>query len=455
MPETQALKFEHKLSSEEDKEKVSLAEYFIPYSADVLLENEFISEELYDLLSVATIGSLSEIFENKDVSFNFRGGDWINADGSYEDTSLFDYIADFKGVMGLVDENLSDDKIINLGLLTECAKIIFWLFKIDISILRLLYFSDIFDENGKLRGNIDLDVINSGIRNIASHYDSATFQCLQKDGINSEADKSAVKSDARQIYTVVQKMLEDINKGVYIDVDTSFSKTVNEADSVLLDKYFQNEGRGCYCIVQYAKKCYFSYSGFDDYTERKEKLFIETKKALEALNEEKYKAVVPCRFALRKTKSYGLKSELGFIHFPRPLKLIDMGIYPIFFCEDENDTFESELRQPCTYDFCKHVFPKTNLSVLYMCCERKVFPNLGKESIVIVRSRWAPCERCELAVFEEIKRHINFEYIAFALDGREFRRMLKDKNKRQLWKLSVVREKSTAAKQSSSEQKGK
>ena len=45
-------------------------------------------------------------------------------------------------------------------------------------------------------------------------------------------------------------------------------------------------------------------------------------------------------------------------------------------------------------------------------------------------------------VFEEIKRHTSFKYIALAFDRKEFAQMLYDENKRKIWRLSVVREKS-------------
>ena len=137
-----------------------LVEHFIPYSAEVLLENKFISEELYDLLCDVTIGNLSKLFESEKVTSDPMNTDWINVDGSYEKNCLFDCIADFKAVMGLSDENLSENDKINLGLLTECVKIMFWLFKIDISIMILLNFSNIFDDSEKIKTDVDVNVIN-------------------------------------------------------------------------------------------------------------------------------------------------------------------------------------------------------------------------------------------------------------------------------------------------------
>ena len=418
-----ALKFDFELKTRgekpsNDNKENSFSEYFIPYSVSTLIQNGLLSANEEVILSRYSNEKRKEVPLNIPSPVSYLA-DWINQNGEYEENCLFDYIADFVFVVELAKSDaVEEQEKVKVGILTELIKLQFFQFKIDFSIL----YAILTDTN-----------LNENIRNNIDAYADILYEIVQRLLPDSDEEKVSLTRDniANRLRSNPNDLLNFICNQSYSDIQTALVEIYNRnVDEDLLKKLIDamaktgnlpkkykanREGSGCFCIVRNGEKIYFSLSGTYESERRVSNRFIP--KIKESLKQE---FNMDCEFCpiSPEMKAYGMDTELGFQYFPYPQKI--RGI------------------------FCNiHFFPYCDIRTqsLYACCERKIFVKTQGNTLPIkIHCRWSPCQKCQIAVFEEIQGHESFEYVALAKDFRTFEKtLLADKiADLKLWKLTKI-----------------
>lgn len=412
-------------SAENDNEKAKngksyFYEQFIPYSVPTLVENDLLSAHEEVLLSKYS----GERGDDKKLEIPLPEGyenraDWSNQNGEYEEICLFDYIADYVFVTELAKSSeeggKSDDekKNVRLGIFTELLKLKFFQFKVDFSILYNIFYDK------RLFGNISGDI---------DSYADIVFAIVQRNLSDSDSEKATLTREKikEDLQSNSEKLIKSVCKKTYKDIQDELEKIylTNISDGLLntlinsiikaggkYSKKYKANRDGCFCIVKNGEKYYFSLSGIYQTERNFPKNFTDTiatelKKSLNA----------KCEFCpvSSSMKSYGIRTELGFMNFHYPRKI---------------DDFFSDIH---SFPYC------SELQTLFACCERKTFVKTQNPLPIKIHCRWSPCERCRPAVFEEIQRHDSFEYIALAKDFSTFKKLVEigKTEELKLWRLT-------------------
>ena len=414
-----ALKFEHRLERLGDGK---FTEYFIPYEVKALRSNKLLSgKKEKKLFSYYAEGGeppeLNGILQSYDISEV-----WVNEGGTYQETSLFDYIADVTYVIESVTwrhgENQSDvATVAQVGILTTVVGIQFLQFKIDFSILyRMLLNKNLFDVVERNREAFRDVLYNIAQRSLDSDGDKEEFS---RERIREQLDagqtpNNIIKALIRKIYATVQKRLPHVyslqvssNYDVYLQ---QVINAVNASCSKVRKKY--KEGQGCFCVVVNGCELYYAFSGDDTIAKNKNWLDALSKQVEMNFKTKFHKKTTRCCIS-DETLCYGVRDK-EFWAFPKSLPYKDYG-------QERNRI------QYCYSKLCNsQLSNKLDVGSLYGCCERKIFVHTQNQMSMTVHCRWAPCQRCVPAVYEEINRHSCFKYIALAKSFNDFKKTVKD-----------------------------
>ena len=406
-------------------------EFFIPYSYHILRENGLISVDEEKILTLCSKDSAEKTIESVTTSLSeIKETDWKNENGIYEETCAFDYVADFVFVTELLKlEKKNERRIIKHGVLSELIKCKFSQFKIDFSILYIIFNDKKFEENFKKNKSLYITVIyNTAKRNFSRK--TLTEKQFNMKNIRENLEKDWRKFFEEFIKSLYENAQEDLLEIYKNNVDSNYLSTVvsdikNSGRNKKIKKYKAND-TGCFCVVENCEKIYFSLSGIKDadYCQKHtQNAFFELiDKIKNTLKAQFTKNIVYCNFSF-KVKAYGIKTEHSFVSFPEP---ISCNQYPSFMFNYVYPVCISDFHGIC--------------GELYGCCERKIFVETQNEYDIKIHCRWAPCVKCEKAVFEEINRHSNFDYIALSKDFNEFQNYVfnGEISKMKLWKLTKV-----------------
>lgn len=439
-----ALRFEFPVKTlekkDDDKSKNSFYEFFIPYSAYTLIENELLTLDEKNLISLCSTSSgeldnhQTEQFIDSDFGKFRINEDWINENGRYEEICAFDYIADFVFVTELMDLNKDNEKkVIGLGMLTEFMKFKFFSFKIDFSILYIIFHDAKFEEN--INNKINFELYKKVIFDIAKRIFPAEKNVFTDNYIEKQLTENKKKfflevaaKSKKEIQDELIKIYEvTYTENAYL---STIAQNIEKYANYKYTRKYKGNNSGCYCTIDNGAKKYFSLSGIYD-TKQFGFVKLELLNLIEkieiALNEKYKEKFDYCSFS-DKVKSYGIKTERNFIFFPEPVSCL----------------------RPYPFPYITIHYPLTILDFegvcreLYSCCERKIFAKIQSTSLMINSSpmkvfcRWAPCEKCQTAVFEEISKHDFFEYVALAKDSYALKKYVQSFNKSELklWKLT-------------------
>lgn len=433
-----ALKFEHRLERLGDGK---FTEYFIPYEVKELRSNKLLSgKKEKKLFSYYAEGGeppeLNGILQRYDISEA-----WVNEGGTYQETSLFDYIADVAYVTESVTwrhgENQSDAATVaQVGILTTVVGIQFLQFKIDFSILyRMLLNRNLFDVVERNREAF-IDVLyNIAQRSLDSDGDKEEFS---KERIREQLDagqtpNNIIKALIRKIYATVQKRLPHVyslqvssNYDVYLQQVVNAIKLYPQAAM-----HYTADDCGCFCVVDNDDKIYYAFSGDDS---DKPKDFDKFSKLVKQnLDREFNREATQCCIS-DETLCYGVRDK-EFWAFPKSLSYKDyrQECNRIRYCYSKlcgsqlfSNTVQRMSNKYCCSKLCvSQLSNELSVGSLYGCCERKIFVNTKNQMPMEVHCRWAPCQRCAPAVYEEINRHSHFEYIALAKGFNDFKKTVK------------------------------
>ena len=412
-----ALKFAYKVKMAEEDENEDngkkFNEYFIPYSSSTLRENDLISVDEEKILELCSADGEEKRIVSVTIPVDeIKDTDWKNENGGYEETCAFDYIADFVFVSELLKlERKNERNAVKRGILTELMKCKFSQFKIDFSILYIIFNDKNFETNFQNNKSLYIKIINGIIKRNFSKKEIAEKH-FNKVEISKrlENDKKKFLTDLTEdLYKNAQKnLLKIYDRNVdfkYLSTVVSVTKKLGNNDDV---KKYKANYSGCFCVVENTDNIYFSLSGIKDadYSQKhaQNALFTLIDDIKSVLNKQFSKNVVYCNFS-SKVKAYGIKTEHSFLSFPEPI-----------LCNQYSRVILNYVYPVCISDF--HGI----CGELYGCCERKIFVKTQNEKGIKIHCRWAPCVKCEKAVFEEINRHSEFEYIALAKNFTDFKK---------------------------------
>lgn len=432
----QALKFEHRLERLGDGK---FTEYFIPYEVKELRSNKLLSgKKEKKLFSYYAEGGeppeLNGILQRYDISEA-----WVNEGGTYQETSLFDYVADVAYVIESVHRQNDEEWVVSVGILTTVVGIQFLQFKIDFSILyRMLLNRNLFDVVERNREAF-IDVLyNIAQRSLDSDGDKEEFS---KERIREQLDagqtpNNIIKALIRKIYVTARSRLSQVyNLQFSSNYLQQVINAVNASCSKVRKKYEKRQG--CFCVVDNEDKIYYAFSGDDS---DKPKDFDKFSKLVKQnLDREFNREATRCCIS-DETLCYGVRDK-EFWAFPKSLSYKDyrqecnrIRYWYSKLCNSQlfSNTAQRMSNKYCCSKLCvSQLSNELSVGSLYGCCERKIFVNTKNQMPMEVHCRWAPCQRCAPAVYEEINRHSHFKYIALAksfndFDFNDFEKKVKD-----------------------------
>lgn len=431
---TQVLLFEHELgstkSNDEKTDRAELKEYFIPYTVETLKNNELLSDEEERLFADYSESDKTPLLENGIMDKCDPSEVWINALGEYQETSLFDYVSDATFGTESV-KNLSDDTHrVRVGILTELVKILFLQFKVDFSILyRML-------SNKKLESS-DNETIVKVLHGIAQRsLDEEKKKDFTSRHIREQIETGKEQVAINNLISAIHETAKARLKYVY-NLDTTDDileiviKAVNNASRYVRKKY--EDDKGCFCVVVNDGKKYFAFSGDDSGEHKKSKINKALEKLEVGLKNANMLGVNAERcYITDKTLSYGIRTEHDFLPFPRPLSYKK---YMARFSYFDECNYRDKFYSKC----CLLSIVTDYTGDLYSCCERKIFSFIKNQKPMEVHCRWAPCEKCAPAVYEEIRKHSDFKFVALAKDFPDFEKKLKKNIRKTIsWRLEKL-----------------
>ena len=405
--EQKALLFEHKLYISSTENSDSFKEYFIPYSTETLLENNLLTAPAKILLYHHSDKQNNIDFTNLLKFYSISDGVWVNENGKIEEISLFDYLEDIMFLTEIAKHPKNDNKNVANGFMGILGRILFFQLKVDISFLFAIV-KDVQIQNF-IQSNKDIYAIS--LYEIALHIlcideskkDSYTFEKIK----NASDIAAFIKKFIYDLYDFAQNyLIENYSASADTKLLTKLLNAMT-AISSMPSKYKVNK-QGCFCIATNSDKIYFSLSGGDLQDNKNinsgfiNQVIHYLAKQFKIDNKDIDKKIIYCIID-EKTKAYGIKTDLGFSFFEKPITFSQTyGNYFPFF------TFSP--------------FPAQNdlIGKLYGCCERKIFTHIDNDSPLTVHCRWAPCAMCKPAVDEQKKLHSNFEFIALAENFESF-----------------------------------
>ena len=405
MAEKKALKFTHTFYSDEKEPFFIMDEFFSPYAMNMILDSGLLPEEDENLLEPYRNTAVSyELLEQiGGVAIDTDDGSlWHNDDDDIESSSLFDYIADLHFAIALVKAEQDESALIKIGLITEIIKNLFSQFKIDFSILSYLYADTSFQDGNKIKGLLS---------KISSH--------LKVNDVNSKSPKNDIK---KFILELAQEEHKKIVSYLVMACNNPANSAYLNQLSVLvgITPPMLNKDK-CVCIVENDNKLYFSISGYDYYgrAENYKNFAFEAKSVLEKQFLGNNVSSVEWSTIDEKTKAYceGKKGNTTFYKSPKTMY---------------------DLVKPNLKKILSIVKNKEEVGMLFGCCERKIFTHTDNNKPIKIYCRYAPCGRCQVAVYEQLYKHDEFLYYALAEDSTKYKELACYKNPT-LWKLTKER----------------